>query len=98
MYRKFEAVRDLIDTDRFCEIHYEELVIDPVGNMRTIYEKLGLGGFETVLPALEEYVASTAGYKTNKYELAPELRDQIARRWDFFIRQYGYAGEPAQTG
>lgn len=95
MYRKFEAERDLIPADRFCEIRYEDLVKDPVGNVRTIYEKLNLGGFETVLPALEEYVAGTAGYQTNKYELSPELREQISRRWAGFIRQYGYESECA---
>lgn len=90
MYGKFEAERDLIPSDRFCEIRYEDLVKDPVGNVRTIYEKLNLGGFETVLPALEQYVAGTAGYQTNKYDLSPELHEQISRRWAGFIRQYGY--------
>ena len=93
MYRKFEAERDLIPSERFCEIRYEDLVKDPLGNMRAIYEKLGLGGFEMVLPALEEYVAGTAGYQTNKYDLSPELREQISRRWAGFIRQYGYEDE-----
>lgn len=97
MYRKFEADRGLIPADRFCEIRYEDLVKDPVGNVRAIYEKLKLGKFEAVLPALEEYVASTAGYKTNKYDLSPELREQIAERWGFFIRQYGYAEETADS-
>src|SRR5487761_1101392 len=91
MYDKFEAERNLINTDRFCEVHYEELVRDPVGSLRTIYEKLNLGGFEAVLPALEQYVAGTEGYQTNKYELSEEARQQVARRWEGFIRRYGYA-------
>ena len=71
---------------------------DPVGQMRALYEHLGLGGFEAFLPQLEKYLASIAGYQTNKYEkLSPELRMEIARRWGDVIRMYGYDEEPAGT-
>ncbi|HVC92260.1 MAG TPA: sulfotransferase [Pirellulales bacterium] len=90
MYRRFETDRELIAADRFCEVRYEDLVRDPIGNLRTIYEKLGLGEFENVLPALEDYVDATQGYKTNEYVLTPDLRDEISRRWIGYIRRYGY--------
>lgn len=98
MYEKFEAERDLIDSGRFCEIRYEELVRDPIGSMRAIYEKLSLGEFETVLPALERYMAATEGYQTNKYEIPDESRQQVSQRWADFIRRYGYSHEPAAVG
>jgi omega-hydroxy-beta-dihydromenaquinone-9 sulfotransferase len=90
MYQRFEADRELIAADRFCEVRYEDLVRDPIGNLRAIYEKLGLCEFESVLPAWQEYVAATEGYKTNRYELSPALRDEISRRWIGYIRRYGY--------
>jgi omega-hydroxy-beta-dihydromenaquinone-9 sulfotransferase len=97
MYAKFEAERELIASDRFCELRYEELVRDPVGAIRGIYEKLGLGEFDSVLPAVEAYVAEMEGYQTNRYELSAEQRNQVTRRWAGFIRQYGYSSEPAQV-
>ena len=92
MYAAFDAQRGLIPKGRFSEIRYEDLVADPVRQMRRIYEELQLGGFDEALPALEEHVAATAGYKTNRYELPEETRDQITRRWGKFIEQYGYGG------
>jgi hypothetical protein len=97
MYEKFEAERELINSNRFCEVQYEELVRDPIGCVRTIYETLDLGDFDTVLPALERYVAATQGYQTNKYELSEEARGQVAQRWSDFIRRYGYAPQPAEV-
>lgn len=97
MYERFEAERELIDPDRFCEVHYEELVRDPVSTMRGIYEKLGLEEFDKVLPALEKYVAAAEGYRTNRYELSPELREQVSRRWAGYLRQYGYSTETARV-
>ncbi len=93
MYEVLEESRQLVDPSRFCEVRYEDLVKDPVSQIRELYDKLGLGGFEDVLPALEAYAARTAGYKTSRYDLPPETRDAITRRWDAFIRKYGYAAE-----
>jgi omega-hydroxy-beta-dihydromenaquinone-9 sulfotransferase len=95
MYEAFEADRDRIAPNRFCELHYEELVRDPIGSMRAVYETLDLGQFETVLPGLEQYVAKTEGYRTNKYDLSDEARQQVAHRWGDFMRRYGYAPQPA---
>ncbi|HEX5444861.1 MAG TPA: sulfotransferase [Pirellulales bacterium] len=97
MYERFEADRERIAPDRFCEVHYEELVRDPAGALRTIYEKLRLDEFDKVLPALEKYIAAAEGYRTNRYELSPELRDEVTRRWAGFIRQYGYSTEDARV-
>jgi hypothetical protein len=95
MYEKFEAERDLIGPGRFCEVRYEELVRDPIGSMRTIYEKLSLDDFDSVLPALERYVAATEGYQTNKYEISDDARRRVSERWAGFIRRYGYLAEQA---
>jgi hypothetical protein len=94
MYERFEADRELIAPERFYELRYEDLVRDPIGNVQMIYEKLGLGEFDGILPALEKYVAETKGYQTNCYEITPQQRGEISRRWAGYVRQYGYLGEP----
>jgi len=98
MYEVFERDRRLIAESRLCEVRYEDLVRDPIEQMRMIYERLGLGDFERVLPALQEYVHRQAEYKTNRYELAGETRAEISRRWGSYIRRYGYSPEPAEVG
>jgi hypothetical protein len=95
MYRAFEAQRNLVDPSRIYEVRYEDLVRDQIGEMRKLYEHLDLGEFENVLPQLERYMAGTKDYKTNKYEIAPELRRQIDDRWGRFMRRYGYCQETA---
>ena len=66
------------------------LVRDPIAQMRAMYEHLGLGEFEMVAPRVSEYLASVAGYQTNRFDLTPELRMQITQRWGEVIRRYGY--------
>lgn len=93
LYKKLEEVRPLLDSSRFYELRYEDLVRDPVGQLRGIYSNLGLGEFERVLPKVEQYVRQTRDYKPNRYELNPDLRHLITRRWGEVIRRYGYENQ-----
>ena len=90
MYRRLEATRSLVRPDRFHEIKYEDLIRDPVGEMRKLYERLDLGEFETVRPNLEAYLATQARYEKNKWELTQEQHAEIAQLWADVIVRYGY--------
>ena len=91
MYHGFEQQRSAIDPSRICDVRYEDLVQDPIGQVRTLYEKLDLGDFEHVRQKLQDYVGSQKNYQTNRHELEPEITAQIARRWSGYIEKYGYA-------
>ena len=91
LYDRLEAGKRLLRPDRFFEVRYEDLVRDPVGHLRRLYDRLGLGGFEAVRPRIEHYLAEHADYQTNRYRpLDPALEAEITRRWCDVIRRYGY--------
>jgi len=90
IHESYESAKAAIPVGNLVEVRYEEFVKDLVGNMRTIYEKLGLGGFEEVRPKLEEYAARNKGYETNKYTITPEQRAKIVSNWGDIIAQQGY--------
>jgi hypothetical protein len=81
MYEAFERDRPLLARGRLCEVRYEDLAGDMPGQMRRIYETLELGEFDRVLPAIRQYAAARAGYRTSRYEISPETRERISRRW-----------------
>jgi hypothetical protein len=103
MYDSLERNRSLVDPRRFFEVRYEDLVRDPIGQMRTLYDHLGLGEFELVLPRLKEYLTSTHDYRTAAYQIPDDLRREIDRRWGPYMRRHGYcqttetAASPADT-
>jgi hypothetical protein len=90
VFTAFQEDCALVDPKRFCEVRYEDLVRNPVEEVRNIYEKLNLAGFEAMLPALQDYVAGMSEYQTNVYEIDPELRRKIGTRWAAYIEKYGY--------
>jgi hypothetical protein len=90
LYEKLEQGRALVDPRRFYELRYEDLVRDPVAQLRAMYEHLELGGFDPVLPRVRDYLVGVSDYQTNRYEISAELRAEIGRRWGEVIRRYGY--------
>jgi hypothetical protein len=90
MFDKFEAGSKLIAPGRFHELKYEDLTRDPIGQMRALYETLNLGGFDAVRPKMDEYMNRKRDYTTNKYQLPPEKKAEVTRRWGDWIRRWGY--------
>jgi len=95
MYRGFERQRQQIDPSHLCDVRYEDLVRDPVGQLAAIYAKLDLPEFEYVRPALETYLAAEKDYQRNKHVLDPRIKAQIDHRWGSYMKTYGYAAAPS---
>ncbi|MCE5267360.1 MAG: sulfotransferase [Planctomycetaceae bacterium] len=93
MHARLEATRGLIDPSRFFELRYEDLIRDPLGKLRNIYERLSLGDFAPVEPLITAYARAHANYQPNRHTLPPTLHRQIARRWKPYIERYGYSAE-----
>lgn len=91
LFDTLQESRPLVSSSRFYELRYEDLVKDPVEQLRKAYQHLDLGDFERVVPAMERYLKGKAGYKTNRYELTAEQREKVTQRWGHVIRRYGYA-------
>jgi len=91
LYQRLAADRHRIAPGRFFELRYEDLVRDPICQLRSLYGQLELGDFEKVRPQVETYLAGLRGYETNRYELTPIQHAEISQRWGRVIDLYGYA-------
>ena len=93
MYRAFDEQRRAIDPSCICDVRYEDLVRDPAGQVRRVYEQLGLGGFEQVRPRVEALVAARKDYRANRHQLDGAAAREVTRRWAPYFQQYGYSTE-----
>jgi hypothetical protein len=92
LYDAFFAQRGLIPAGQYHEMAFEALEADPIGQMRQLYERLALPGFDGLEPKLRRYLGTLAGYEKNCFgELPPELRDAVARQWRRSFDEWGYA-------
>src|SRR5262245_21742134 len=91
MHERYQEGKKLIPTGRLVEVRYEEFVQDLVGGTRTIYDGLGLEGFDAVRPKVEAYAANSRSYETNKYPITDELKAKVRERWGDLIERQGYS-------
>lgn len=92
MYDAFLNECGAIPEGRFCEVRFEELERDMVGQVARIYRELELPDFEAVRPRLEQHAQSLAGYSKNVYRPLPDaVRASLQAAWGRFFHHWGYA-------
>lgn len=92
LYDAFFEDRPLLNDGQFWQVRFEDLERDPVEEVRRLYGGLGLPGFETFRPRLEQYVGSLSSYRKNGYpDLVPAWRTRIAEAWEKTFAAWGYA-------
>jgi len=91
MHAAFERDRQTLAPGQLHEIRYEDLVADPVRILEETYERLGLGDFARVRPAIEREAESMKRYRTNTYRHDPRLVAAITRHCRAVIDRHGYA-------
>lgn len=90
MYQAFERDRDLIPPGRLVEVRFEDLIADPKGQMRHVYQQLELGPFSRAEQGIDEYLRAAKDYRPNRFELPPETERRIRQRWAPYFERYGY--------
>jgi hypothetical protein len=91
LYDRIDEGKKILSDDQFHEMRYEDLIADPVAELRRMYQRLGLGDFEPARLQVEMYLKEHAGYQTNRYNaLPPQVEAEVTRRWGKVIRRYGY--------
>jgi hypothetical protein len=87
----FFAQRHRLTEQNFCEVRFDDLERDPIGELRRVYRSLALPDFEHVEPALRGYLASLDGYRRNTFPpLPPQTKERVADAWRRSFEAWGY--------
>ncbi|MBR4751229.1 MAG: sulfotransferase [Thermoguttaceae bacterium] len=93
--RNFEQMYDAFCEDvqeipqgNFCEVTYDELVAQPVETIEKIYRELGIDGFDERKEEFTRFAATQKSYRKNKFELSPEMKETINKRWKKYFDRY----------
>jgi hypothetical protein len=91
MYDTYFEQRGLIPAGHFCEVAYEDLERDPVGQLGAVYDALDLPDFDLVWARVREYLGTVGGYRKNVHPELPEpLRRRISGEWGWCFEAWGY--------
>ena len=86
----YERTRSLVPAGNLHEIRFEDLEADPLGEMHRIYQGLGLSGWESIEPAIQQKLPELNRYRKNSFNMSEELMRKVYERWKPSFERYGY--------
>jgi len=95
LFEAYERGAHLIPPHRLCEVRYEDLVREPVGTVKRIYQRLELGDPNKLPAALYDFAAKTADFQTNTYRHTPEDDARVEQHWGSIGARLGYGTKDA---
>ncbi len=79
MYDAFFEQKQLIPTQQYCEVRFEDFERAPMPTVAAIYRHFNWAGYERVKPRLADHLTAMARYRQNTYPpLPPTTRDKVA--------------------
>jgi omega-hydroxy-beta-dihydromenaquinone-9 sulfotransferase len=90
MYTKYFKERDEIPAENLIEIRYEDFIEQPLHQLKQIYTKLHLNGFNESEKKFTEYITSQAGFKKQKYLRDEHVKEKIYAQWKFAFDTFHY--------
>jgi type I site-specific restriction-modification system R (restriction) subunit len=90
LMNSFFEQKKQIHKDKLVEIRYEELVKNPIKQVKEIYSKLNIDGFKKALPEMNKYLEGQKNYKTNVYSIDKKIIEHVANEWAFTLKLWDY--------
>lgn len=89
-FRRYERDKHLIPEGDLCEVRYESLTADPLGEMQQIYRSLSLPGVEALPEILAPQLDEIRGYKRNKFTPDPHWMQEVYDRCRDMFERFDY--------
>ena len=86
----YERSRNMIPQGNLYEIKFEDLEVDPLGEMRKVYQGLGLDGWENLEPQIQKQLPELTKYRKNTFKMDETLMRKVYDRWRPSFDRYGY--------
>ena len=90
MYRVYWRDEGLLCADQWCQVRYEDLTADPIGQVERIYQSLQLDGFNTARRQFEAHLSQKTGYRKNRFDVNSEFHDRIQQNCQDYALRYDY--------
>ncbi|MFC2078454.1 sulfotransferase [Candidatus Bipolaricaulota bacterium] len=87
---RYLADRSLIPEGNLVEVRFEDLDASPLGQLRHVYESLGLPGYDGAEPEFRLYLDSVSDYKKNAYEMNDDIVAKVNAHWQVAFDEWGY--------
>lgn len=73
-----------------ARMYVDGILEAPEDTLGTIYDQIGLPGFEKALPYFRSYIRQNANWPKQEYAYYSDELEQIREEWVFAFKKWGY--------
>ena len=95
--RTYEETKSLIPAGNLHEVRFEDLELDPLGEVAQTYKALGLTSWTSVEPLIKQELPKLTAYKKNSFRMDKELMQKVYGRMKWVFDRYGYSSRLAES-
>jgi omega-hydroxy-beta-dihydromenaquinone-9 sulfotransferase len=95
--RTYEETKSLIPAGNLHELRFEDLEVDPLGEVAQTYKALGLTSWASVEPLIKQELPKLTAYKKNSFRMDKELMQKVYGRLKWVFDRYGYSSRLEET-
>lgn len=89
MYDAYSAFKSELPANQLVEVQFEELIKNPQQEVGRVYEQLELEG-EDLMEKVTKYFERTREHSPHRNPLDEELKTEIDRHWESYLKEFGY--------
>ena len=90
MFKKYFEEKKLIPEGNFSEVRYEDLIENPLREVKRVHKELGLPGFDENKDNFVRYIDAQKEIKPHVYNIDKQLKEKIYDYWKLTIDRWGY--------
>jgi omega-hydroxy-beta-dihydromenaquinone-9 sulfotransferase len=98
--RTYEDTKSLVPKGHLHEVRFEELEVDPLGELAQTYKALDLPGWSALEPRIRARLPEHSAYRKNAFRMDRETMERVYSRLKWVFELYGYSSrlEQLETG
>jgi hypothetical protein len=90
MYEAYFEDRRLLSSNQLVELKYEDLVRDPLPQLRNTYERLGFADFAFAEPDFKRHLEDIEDYQRNAHRADDRWTSVVDEEWALYSKNFGY--------
>lgn len=97
MRRALKDGSELPEKD-YVEVRFEDLEAEPLAELRRVFDRFDLEGFEQAREGIIAYLDNMSDYQKNRYAFPRPALEAVEEHWGEFVDRWGYERPGAAAG
>ena len=90
LIKDYLSDKESVNSNRITEVRFETLLVNPIQELKRIYDNYNYKDFQTLIPVFQEYLDSIKSFRKDSYTMKQEELDKVLSSLGFAMKHWNY--------